>query len=57
MIDDLKNLIKNNSKQATAVDKVIKEVVEQKPIEELNLVEMKQQEKYKSQLSSLMRLR
>ena len=57
MIEDLKDLIKNNAKQAKEVEKVVKEIVAEKPIEAMTIVEMKQEQKYKSQLSSLMRLR
>ena len=57
MVAELRDLIKKNAKHAKDVDNVVKKVVEQKPIEELNIVEMKAEEKYKSQLSSLMRLR
>jgi hypothetical protein len=57
MVAELKDLIKKNTKHAKEVDNVVKQVVVQKPIEELNIVEMKAEEKYKSQLSSLMRLR
>ena len=60
MATELKKMIKANAKQAKKVDKVIKEEVKSlpvKPVEEKTVEEVKDECRYQSQLSSLMRLR
>jgi len=57
MMDDLKKLIIDNTKELKKADKIIEEEESKKQISEKTLDEVKEEQKYKSQLSSLMRLR
>jgi len=57
MMDDLKKLIIDNTKELKKADKIIEAEESKKQISEKTLDEVKEEQKYKSQLSSLMRLR
>ena len=57
MMDDLKKLIIDNTKELKKADKIIEQEESKKAISEKTLDEVKEEQKYKSQLSSLMRLR
>ena len=57
MMDDLKKLIIDNTKELKKADKIIEEEESKKAISQKTLDEVKEEQKYKSQLSSLMRLR
>ena len=57
MMDDLKKLIIDNTKELKKADKIIEQEEAKKTISEKTLEEVKEEVKYKSQLSSLMRLR
>ena len=57
MMDDLKKLIIDNTKELKKAEKIIDTEEQKKDIVEKTLDEVKEEVKYKSQLSSLMRLR
>ncbi len=57
MMNDLKKLIIDNTKELKKADKIIEAEESKKQISEKTLDEVKEEQKYKSQLSSLMRLR
>ena len=57
MMDDLKKLIIDNTKELKKAERIIETEEQKKDIVEKTLDEVKEEVKYKSQLSSLMRLR